>query len=85
MLKQLHKETFVFDVRDPLWEAPTLEGIESHLLDEHSFELVLDNGRDLNRIFQQLSELGIFVTSMRNKANRLEELFVTLLEEDRAI
>jgi len=50
------------------------------LLDEHSFEVELEKGDSLNELFAHISKQGIEIVSMRNRANRLEELFVSLVE-----
>ncbi len=80
MLRQLHVETFVMDVdRITLKEAPQISGFTTQLVDSSSFEVTVDKGRPLNLIFESLSEQGIQISSMRNKTNRLEELFVSLV------
>lgn len=80
MLRQLHVETFVMDVdRITLKEAPQISGFATQLVDSSSFEVTVDKGRPLNLLFESLSEQGIQISSMRNKTNRLEELFVSLV------
>ena len=83
LLRQLNKEVFVLDTREALTEMPTIEGYPGQLIDEHSFEVEVVKGKSLNKLFANLSERDIHVTSMRNKANRLEELFVSLVEPHR--
>lgn len=80
LLKQLQKEVFILDVTNDLTAAPALEGFNSRLIDEHSFEVEVDKSQTLNEVFNQLSQQQIQILSMRNKANRLEELFVSLVE-----
>lgn len=80
LLKQLNKEVFILDTREELGEFPAIEGYPGQLLDDHSFEVEVEKHQSLNELFASLSERGIHVTSMRNKANRLEELFVSLVE-----
>ena len=82
LLRKLHKEVFVFDSEQPLQAAPLIEGYDTQLLDEHSFEISVDKGQQLNTVFNALDNAGINVTSMRNKANRLEEMFVSLLNPE---
>lgn len=84
LLQQLNRETFVFDTRDDLASDFGLSNYQVKRVDNHSFELDIDKEHSLNAVFKQLSELGIEVTSMRNKANRLEELFVHLVEASKA-
>lgn len=79
LLRELNKETFIFDSESPLRVAPAIDGFETRLIDGHSFELDVYRGQSINAVFQKLSSQGISITSMRNKANRLEELFVDLV------
>jgi ABC-2 type transport system ATP-binding protein len=79
LLRKLHKEVFVLDSEQPLQAAPVVEGYDVRLIDEHCFEVAVDKGQQLNTVFHALDALGITITSMRNKANRLEEMFVSLL------
>lgn len=86
LLSQLDMETFVFDLAGEnlkLETAITLKGIEARRIDTHTLEVDLHKTQDLNQVFAQLTEQGIQVTSMRNKANRLEELFVHIVEQGR--
>jgi ABC-2 type transport system ATP-binding protein len=88
LLRRLHVQTFVLNVRDPLSAAPRLEGYDTTLLDDHTLEIEVSNDENLNDIFARLSALGVEVLSMRNKVNRLEEIFMLLVEgrggEDRS-
>lgn len=79
LLKQLKREVFIFDVAGELPDTVEVDGFDVHRVDEHSFELVVDKGVSLNQVFEKLTARGLEITSMRNKANRLEELFVGLL------
>jgi ABC-2 type transport system ATP-binding protein len=79
LLAQLHKEVFVLDTARPVTEVPKLNGFECKQLDESSIEVVVDSSQNINELFSQLSGSGITIRSMRNKANRLEELFVNLV------
>lgn len=81
ILAQLHKETFVLDVAQICPKDIQLDGYQVTYIAEHSLELELAQNQTLNSAFKQLSDKGLEVLSMRNKANRLEELFVKLLEE----
>ena len=82
LLAQLSRETFVLDL------APGHNGAEikdfNHLCkDEHTLEVEVDKDAGLNAVFEQLSAQKVKVLSMRNKANRLEELFVSMVEQGR--
>ena len=78
LLKQLSKEVFILDARQSVTQVPVIEGYPITQIDEHCLEVVVDKGQSLNELFSALSDLGIHVVSMRNKANRLEELFVNM-------
>ncbi len=84
LLQQLQMETFVLDLAKPAAQTPQLEGFESRLVDAETLEVTAPKDTVLNQIFTQLSEQGIEVMSMRNKANRLEELFLSLVEQSLA-
>jgi ABC-2 type transport system ATP-binding protein len=79
LLRQLHKEVFIFDTRDVISPDIEIEGFQVRYVDEHMMELVLKKGTSLNQVFAALNKQGLVITSMRNKSNRLEELFVSLL------
>lgn len=80
LLTQLSTETFILDVRDEIEDLPELEAYTIKQIDSRCFEVEVEKQQNLNSIFEQLSQRGIEVISMRNKVNRLEELFVSLVE-----
>lgn len=80
LLRRLHREVFILDTADDLPEEVSLEGFATRKLDEHSLEVAVEKGQHINQVFDQLDRHGIRITSMRNRANRLEEMFVTLVE-----
>ncbi|AJP45224.1 ABC transporter [Alteromonas australica] len=79
LLSKLSIETFVLDIKTTA-QAPNLTGFEYRLIDDHTLEVDVEKTEGLNPVFTQLSEQGVQVMSMRNKSNRLEELFVRLVE-----
>ncbi len=83
LLRQLNRETFILDLRDDVAALPELTGFVARQVDDHTLEVEIEKGQQLNDVFEQLTGQGIVVTSMRNKANRLEELFVTLVAKNR--
>ncbi len=83
LLATLDVETFVLDVTSVPAELPALPGVTLRERDEHTLEAEMARSHDLNSLFAALSDNGIMVTSMRNKTNRLEELFVRLVENGR--
>jgi ABC-2 type transport system ATP-binding protein len=84
LLASLSVETFVLDLREPLAILPeiNLEGISLSRVDDHTLELSVKKNHSLNDVFSILSAQGIAISSMRNKSNRLEELFVGLVEKN---
>tara|TARA_B100001063_G_scaffold247365_2_gene293351 strand:+ start:27340 stop:28269 length:930 start_codon:yes stop_codon:yes gene_type:complete len=82
LLAKLDKETFVLDLKQPV-QPISIAGYKYTLTDDHTLEVEVAKSQGLNHVFSALSEQGNTVLSMRNKANRLEELFVGLLEQGR--
>jgi ABC-2 type transport system ATP-binding protein len=81
VLRKLQTETFVFNLSEPKTGAPGLPGYKTALTDDHTLEVEVSKGQSLNDIFSQLSAQGVRVISMRNKVNRLEELFMRLVDD----
>ncbi|AKC31914.1 ABC transporter ATP-binding protein [Candidatus Pantoea carbekii] len=79
LLSKLQSETFIFDLA-PSSSPPCLKHFQYRILDSATLEVEVMREQSLNSIFSQLSAQGIEVLSMRNKANRLEELFVSLTQ-----
>lgn len=84
VLRKLQREVFVLNLRDPLDAAPELGEFETHLREDGELEVAINAGDDLNALFAKLDDEGIAVVSLRNKANRLEELFMGLVENKQA-
>ena len=80
LLATLDVETFVLDLRESISRSPRVEGMEIVVRDERTLEASLPKQKSLNNLFAELEHQGIHVLSMRNKANRLEELFMGLVE-----
>ena len=80
LLGKLHLETFVLNLRQPISDLPSLPDYPLRQTDATTLEVDIDKTQNLNALFQHLSTHGIDVLSMRNKTNRLEELFVRLVE-----
>jgi ABC-2 type transport system ATP-binding protein len=80
VLRKLQTEIFVLNLRDPLAEVPLVAGFQTTLFDAHTLEVEVSKGQSLNDVFAQLTARGIEVNSMRNKVNRLEELFLRLVD-----
>ena len=84
LLRRLHSETFVLSLSQPLTAAPALERYPVKLIDETTLEVEVSKQENLNDLFARLSALGIEVLSLRNKVNRLEEIFMRLVERGAA-
>ncbi|WP_227095235.1 ABC transporter ATP-binding protein [Aeromonas veronii] len=82
LLGKLGRETFLLDLA-PGSAVPEVPEFNGRMPDERTLEVDLDKSQSLNSLFEQLSKQQVQVVSMRNKANRLEELFVNLVEEGR--
>ena len=82
LLQRLDKETFILDLQQSLDKAPIFDECTFNLLDSRTLEVEIKKGFSLNLVFAFLNEQGIHVNSMRNKSNRLEELFVSLVESN---
>jgi ABC-2 type transport system ATP-binding protein len=80
VLRKLQTEIFVLNLGGSLSAAPELPGFRATLADDHTLEVEVSKGQSLNEIFARLSAQGIEVNSMRNKVNRLEELFIRLVD-----
>jgi len=80
LLRKLHKEVFVLTLKEPVTAAPHLPGYRVELTDPTSLEVEVSQNEGLNQLFRLLEQSKVEVSSLRNKANRLEELFVRLVE-----
>ena len=81
LLAKLDVETFILDIESER-DSIVLNGFCSRLIDEHTLEVDVKKAQSINAVFTQLTEQGINVRSMRNKSNRLEELFVNLVNNN---
>ena len=87
LLRKLTREIFIFDTRNTLQPPLELAGFTARIMDEHMLEVEIEVGKEqsLNKLFTLFDGAGIEVTSMRNKANRLEEMFVNLLKPSKIV
>lgn len=79
LLRQLNVETFVLDLEQPLTVVPASLAHNTHMVDPTTLEIAIDRDDNLNHVYAMLSAADIKVRSMRNKANRLEQLFINLV------
>jgi ABC-2 type transport system ATP-binding protein len=83
LLHQLHTETFVLNVKGRLADLTDLGGYALERLDDSTLEVEVTRDQGINGLFELLSRNGIDVISMRNKQNRLEQLFIDMVEVGR--
>jgi ABC-2 type transport system ATP-binding protein len=80
VLRKLQREVFVLSLAEEAERAPQLDGFRTELVDSGELEVEMGPAHTLNDLFRALDARGIAVVSLRNKANRLEELFMRLVE-----
>mgnify|MGYP003333129945 CR=1 FL=1 len=82
LLRQLNTETFILDLAEELHKLPESPDYRAHLLNPQQLQVTINRQQNLNKVFEALSDMGVQVTSMRNKTNRLEELFIDLVQNN---
>lgn len=84
LLNKLNTETLILDLKTAvkMTDWPKTEQLEFHPIDDLTLEVRIDKGTGLNRLFETLNQHRIQVVSMRNKTNRLEELFLQLVNHN---
>ena len=82
LIKQLNKETFILDIKEEVKSLPSFEDYPITKIDSHTLEVAVDKNKSLNNLFSVLSKQEIEIVSMRNKTNRLEELFIDMVEKN---
>ena len=80
LLRQLDREVFILDCLEELPDTIAIDAFLTRRVDNHTLEVEVQKGQHLNQIFNALDGAGIHISSMRNRANRLEEMFVNLVE-----
>jgi len=80
IIQKLNTETFILDMSQPLTVAPVINGFVCTLDNDGHLEVIVKRGQNLNDVFSACTALGLQVISMRNKTNRLEEMFVSLVK-----
>ena len=83
LLAKLHQNRFILELRQPLSSLPKLQDFELECIDDRTLAANVPASLCIHRLFDELSVLGIEVVGLRNAANRLEQLFVDLLENQR--
>ena len=80
LLRRLQREVFIFDTVDTVPESVLVDGFTVRRVDENTLEIEVEKGQHINEVFAGLNQANIRISSMRNRANRLEEMFVNLVE-----
>jgi ABC-2 type transport system ATP-binding protein len=80
LLRRLHREVFILDCVEDLPESVEIDDFIVRRVDVHTLEVEVEKGQHINQVFSALDARGIHISSMRNRANRLEEMFVNLVE-----
>jgi ABC-2 type transport system ATP-binding protein len=80
VLARLQQQDLLLTLREPVTVLPVLPGFDARLVSGHEIEVAVPRSRQINELFAGLSAAGLEVVSLRNKANRLEELFLKLTE-----
>ncbi|MCP4286599.1 MAG: ABC transporter ATP-binding protein [Gammaproteobacteria bacterium] len=83
LLNQLHNEAFVLNIEQNLSQLKELGNYRWQRMDDHTLEVEVNKGQSINALFQALAARGLEVTSMRNKQNRLEQLFIGMVDASR--
>ncbi len=81
LISRMSSESFILDLSAPIEQAPLITGFNLKLIDAVTLEVEIPRNVTLNQLFMHLSQENIYLTSMRNKTNRLEELFLKLVNE----
>ena len=80
VVRKLQREVFVLSLENTIDQVPALDGYKVRLRNNHEIEVEVEKGQGLNNVFRALSDQSLNVASMRTKTNRLEELFIRLVE-----
>ena len=80
LLSRLHLDHFILDLAEPLNNTPLLTGFKVELVDDKTLHVSVAKEQSLNQLFMQLTQQNIEVISLKNKTNRLEQLFMDLVD-----
>lgn len=83
ILSKLQHQTFILNIENPPSVAPNIEGAQCTRIEANQLEVRIQSQDNLNHLFQQLDAMGLRVLSIRNKSNRLEELFLDLINNEK--
>ena len=80
LLRQLKQETIILTLEDSISAMPKIGSFQCSKIDSQNIEVVIDSEHKINELFDILNKQNINISSMRNKTNRLEELFLKVVE-----
>jgi ABC-2 type transport system ATP-binding protein len=83
LLHALHTETFVLNINELPDQLPDLQGCSMQRLDDNTLEVEVGRDLGINGLFEALTRNGMEVISMRNKQNRLEQIFIRMMDANR--
>lgn len=83
LLRKLDRETFIFDLKKPISEIRLLKGYDIKKINARTLEVSISKEQDINKLLRHFDRQGVLVNSMRNKSNRLEALFLSLISEEK--
>ena len=83
LLERLNEESFILYLQFPITKNLILEEYRHKIIDEKTLEVTLSNNKTLYELFYDLNKQGVMVLSIKNKSNRLEELFLTLTRNNK--
>ncbi len=83
LLARIQTQSFILDLGAPLLQPPVINGYTLNLVDDTCLQVDIDAGHGLNTLFNELQQMDVLVLSMKNKSNRLEELFLKLVSKDK--
>jgi ABC-2 type transport system ATP-binding protein len=81
LLTRVKQDHFILDLAKPISTIPDIKGYKFELMESKLLNVSVPKGKSLNPLFQQLTEQHIEVLSLKNKSNRLEQLFMDLVNE----
>lgn len=76
LINQLNQESYILDLKTPLTSPPELKGFEFHLVEPTTLEVSFQKPLNVSTLFQELGSIGCEIISLRNRVNRLEELYL---------
>lgn len=83
LINRLNSQTVILDMEKPFFSLPILDGFPSRLIDDTTLEVEIERGQSINHLFELLSKQHVQIAGMRNKTNRLEELFIRLINQNK--